>query len=51
MKDDSDRDAEFLAPRPYQPPFIEELGTVAELAQGGAPSTNSDSGSNNMRPP
>lgn len=48
MDNDSDRVAERQARLPYQPPFIEELGTVAELAQGGAPSITGDSGMNNM---
>jgi hypothetical protein len=35
----------------YVSPAIKEYGQVANLTKGGAPSTNSDSGMNSMRPP
>jgi hypothetical protein len=37
--------------RIYRTPKVEHLGTIAQLAQGGVDSTQSDSGMNNMRPP
>lgn len=35
---------------PYKAPFVEELGTVAELAQAVSPSLQGDAGMNNMFP-
>jgi hypothetical protein len=34
----------------YRSPQLEQLGTIAQLSQGGVPSSQSDSGQNNMRP-
>ncbi len=48
-----ENNSEIAAPKarqPYEAPFVEELGTVAELAQGGNPSVFGDAGMNNMFP-
>jgi hypothetical protein len=39
-----------ISKKEYTAPNLNEFGSVAKLTRGGAPSTNSDNGSNMMSP-